>query len=220
MREIAIDGPAGAGKSTVAKAVAKKLEYNYLDTGAMYRAAAHYMLGRGISPTDAAAVISKLPDMDMAIEYSGGAQSVIVNGKDVTPFIRTPEISRGASDIAVIPEVRLRLVELQRGVSQKYDIVMDGRDIGTYVLPNADFKFFLTASARERARRRYLELKENNAEADIDVIEAEIIARDQNDMSREFAPLRQADDAVFVDTTDMDIDGVIDHIIKIVNGGS
>ncbi len=220
MREIAIDGPAGAGKSTVAKAVASRLKYNYLDTGAMYRAAAHYMLGQGIDPADAAAVNRKLPDMDMEIRYSDGVQSVIVNGEDVTPHIRTPEISRGASDIAVIPEVRLRLVELQRGVSQSYDIVMDGRDIGTYVLPDADFKFYLTASARERARRRFLELKEKQHDVDIDVIEAEIIARDENDMSREFAPLRQAQDAILVDTTNMDIAGVIEYIIEKVNGGS
>ncbi len=218
MKEIAIDGPAGAGKSTVAKAIAQKLRYNYLDTGAMYRAAAYYMVQRGIDPSDAAAVVPALPGMDMRIEYEGGAQRVIVNGEDVTPYIRTPEISRGSSAIAVIPEVRLRLVEIQRGVSKEYDIVMDGRDIGTYVLPHADYKFYLTASAAERAKRRWLELKETDPAADVKQIEQEIIARDKNDMGREFAPLKQAEDAVFVDTTHMGREQVIDYISGIVTG--
>jgi len=217
MKEIAIDGPAGAGKSTVAKAIAERLGYNYLDTGAMYRAAAYYMLENGIQPSDAEKVVAKLGDMRMRIEYNDGVQRVIVNGKDVTPFIRTPEISKGSSDIAVIPEVRHKLVDIQRGVSGDYDIVMDGRDIGTYVLPDADFKFYITASARERAKRRYLELKETDQTADLDRIEMEIIARDKTDMSREFAPLKQAEDAVYVDTTEMGREEVIGHIIKIIN---
>ncbi len=218
MKEIAIDGPAGAGKSTVAKAVAKKLGYNYLDTGAMYRAAAFYMIEQGIDPANAQLVVGHLPHMEMQIEYKDGVQSVLVNGKDVTAHIRTPQISRGASDIAVIPEVRIKLVEIQRGVSETYNIVMDGRDIGTYVLPHADYKFFLTASARERAKRRYLELKETDPNANIDSIEAEIIARDKNDSSRKFAPLKQAEDAIFVDTTAMSKEQVILHIVGIITG--
>lgn len=218
MKEIAIDGPAGAGKSTVAKAVAKKLGYNYLDTGAMYRAAAFYMIEQGIDPANAQLVVGHLPHMEMQIEYKDGVQSVLVNGKDVTAHIRTPQISRGASDIAVIPEVRIKLVEIQRGVSETYNIVMDGRDIATYVLPHADYKFFLTASARERAKRRYLELKETDPNANINSIEAEIIARDKNDSSRKFAPLKQAEDAIFVDTTAMSKEQVILHIVGIITG--
>ncbi|HBU12139.1 MAG TPA: (d)CMP kinase [Clostridiales bacterium] len=218
MKEIAIDGPAGAGKSTVAKALAQKLHYNYLDTGAMYRAAAYYMIGQGIDPSDAGRVVPALAAMDMRIEYDGGAQRVMVNGSDVTPHLRTPEISKGASDIAVIPEVRLKLVEIQRGVSKKYDIVMDGRDIGTYVLPNADFKFYVTASAKERARRRYLELKDTDPAADVDAIEREIIARDETDSKREFAPLKQAEDALFVDTTELDARQVIEYLTAVVTG--
>ncbi len=218
MKEIAIDGPAGAGKSTVAKAVAKKLGYNYLDTGAMYRAAAYYMINKGINPSDAEAVIAELPAMDMAIEYEHGMQKVVVEGEDVMPYIRTPQISRGSSDIAVIPEVRVRLVEIQRGVSEKYDIVMDGRDIGTYVLPDADHKFFLTASTGERARRRYLELVQKDPSADVVEIEKEIIARDKNDSSRSFAPLKQADDAMLIDTTDIMAEEVVDLMIETITG--
>lgn len=213
MKEIAIDGPAGAGKSTVAKAIAETLHYNYLDTGAMYRAAAYYMLENGIDPSDAAQVMQKLPEMDMKIEYdTDGAQSVIVNGKDVTPYIRSKEVTKGSSDIAVIPEVRVKLVEIQRGISKKYDIVMDGRDIGTYVLPNADFKFYLTASPRVRAERRYLEIKDQRPDVNVDAIEQEIIQRDANDKGRKFAPLAQAEDALLVDTTDMTKEQVIAYI--------
>ena len=144
--KIAIDGPAGAGKSTVARAVAEKLHINYLDTGAMYRAAAYAMLEKGIEPDRSQEVVQALPEMDMKVIYENGMQKVLIGGKDVTPFIRTPRISRGASDIAVIPELRLKLVELQREVADDYDVLMDVRDIGTYVLPDADFKFFMTPS--------------------------------------------------------------------------
>jgi cytidylate kinase len=182
----------------------------------MYRAAASYALERGVEPGDAPRVLELLPDMDLAVEYEDGAQRVIVNGEDVTPFIRTPRIARGASDIGVIPEVRLKLVDIQRGVSRRYDIVMDGRDIGTYVLPDADFKFYLTAGAPERARRRFLEEKEPGLT--LEQIEKEIAARDKTDMAREFAPLRQAEDAVLVDTTHLDAGGVIDRLIGIIIG--
>ena len=214
--KIAIDGPAGAGKSTVAKAVAERLHINYLDTGAMYRAAAYAMIRQGIEPGDAKTVIPALSSLIMSIVYEDRMQKVLVNGEDVTPYIRTSRISKGASDIAVIPEVRLKLVDLQREVASKYDIVMDGRDIGTYVLPDADKKFFLTASARERANRRYKELVESGQQADIDVIEQEIIARDKTDSTREFAPLRQAEDAILVDTTDMDREQSIKTILRYI----
>lgn len=217
--KIAIDGPAGAGKSTVAKAVAAKLHINYLDTGAMYRAAAYAMIGQGIEPDDAARVVPALDTLDMAIEYENGTQKVLVNGQDATPFLRTSRISKGASDIAVIPQVRLKLVEIQRMVANRYDVVMDGRDIGTYVLPDADKKYFVTASARERARRRYEEILASGEQADIDTIEQEIIARDKTDSTREFAPLRQAEDAILVDTTSMDKEQVIDWIIGDITGG-
>ncbi|MBC5647147.1 (d)CMP kinase [Christensenella tenuis] len=216
--KIAIDGPAGAGKSTVAKAVARKMKFNYLDTGAMYRAAAYAMIERGIEPSDREKVLSALPGLSMKIVYKGGSQKVLIDGRDVTPYIRTPQISKGASDIAVIPELRLKLVDLQREVANEYDVVMDGRDIGTYVLPDADFKFFITASPRERAKRRYLELKETVPDADIDQIERDIIARDKTDSTREFAPLRQAEDAVLVDTTDLNREQVIELVSGMISG--
>ncbi|WP_066647649.1 (d)CMP kinase [Christensenella timonensis] len=216
--KIAIDGPAGAGKSTVAKAIAAKLHMNYLDTGAMYRATAYAMIEEGIEPADAAKVVPALSKLDMAICYENGLQKVLVNGVDVTPYIRTSRISKGASDIAVIPEVRLKLVDIQREVANQYDIVMDGRDIGTYVLPDADKKYFITASAHERARRRCEEIRQSGQEADIDVIEREIVARDKTDSNREFAPLKQAEDAILVDTTDMDKERVIDWIIGDITG--
>lgn len=216
--KIAIDGPAGAGKSTVAKAIAQKLNINYLDTGAMYRAAAYAMLEKGIEPSDTAAVLPALKDLNMEIVYENRAQKVLADGIDVTPFIRTERISKGASDIAVIPEVRHKLVEIQRCVSQNYDIVMDGRDIGTYVLPDADFKFFITASSGERARRRFLEIHDKFPDVTIDQIEKDIIARDKTDSSREFAPLRQAEDAILVDTTNMGRDEVIQFVLETVTG--
>ncbi len=216
--KIAIDGPAGAGKSTVAKAVAKKLNLNYLDTGAMYRASAYAMIERGIEPVEQQKVIAALPSLDMKIIYENGEQRVLVGGQDVTSYIRTPRISKGASDIALIPELRIQLVELQRRVANEYDIVMDGRDIGTYVLPDADFKFFITASPRERASRRYLELKETTPDADIDQIEREIIARDKTDSEREFAPLKQAEDAILVDTTHLDRNQVIELVSAYITG--
>lgn len=216
--KIAIDGPAGAGKSTVAKAVAKKLNLNYLDTGAMYRASAYAMIERGIEPGAQQQVIASLPSLEMKIIYENGEQKVLISDQDITPYIRTPRISKGASDIAVIPELRIKLVELQRQVANEYDIVMDGRDIGTYVLPDADFKFFITASACERAKRRYLELKETTPDVDLDQIEREIIARDKTDSEREFAPLKQAEDAILVDTTSLDRDQVIDLVSAYITG--
>ena len=212
MLKIAIDGPAGAGKSTVAKLLAKELDINYMDTGAMYRAAAYYMLGRGIEPADRESVSAALADMNMEIVYDKGEQHVLINGVDVTPYLRTNEISSAASAIAAVPELRGVLTKIQRDTAEKFDIVMDGIDIGTCVLPNADVKVFITASSRERARRRLKDLGEGS----LDEIEAQIIQRDKNDSSRETAPLKQADDAEFIDTTDMSIEQVLQKLIDCV----
>jgi cytidylate kinase len=211
--KIALDGPAGAGKSTVAKLIAKKLGFNYLDTGAMYRAVAYAFLSRNIDVNNHEAVTAGLPDVDLKVEYLDGKQLLFINGRDVTPFIRTPEVSKGASDVAVIPDVRIKLVGLQRQVADQYDIVMDGRDIGTYVLPDADFKFYITASAAVRAQRRYLEIHEVRPDITVGQIEKDIIARDATDSNREFAPLRQAEDAVLVDTTNLSIEEVVAQIM-------
>ena len=197
MIQIAIDGPAGAGKSTVAKEVARRLGINYLDTGAMYRTIGLAVCRRGIT-----------------VRYTEQGQRVLANGEDLTDFLRTPEATKGSSDIAVIPAVRLELVAIQREVARKYDIVMDGRDIGTYVLPDAKAKFFVVASVEERAKRRYLELKKNGAERPLEQLEAEIAARDKTDTEREFAPLRQAADAILVDTTKLSIDEVVSLVIQ------
>ncbi len=211
--KIALDGPAGAGKSTVAKSIAKRLGFNYLDTGAMYRAVAYAFLSRNIDVNNHEAVTAGLPDVDLKVEYLDGRQLLFINGRDVTPFIRTPEVSKGASDVAVIPDVRIKLVGLQRQVADQYDIVMDGRDIGTYVLPDADFKFYITASAAVRAQRRYLEIHEARPDITVGQIEKDIIARDATDSNREFAPLRQAEDAVLVDTTNLSIEEVVAQIM-------
>ena len=216
--KIAMDGPAGAGKSTVAKEVAAKLELNYLDTGAMYRAVAYAFISRGIDVNDHESVLRLLPELDLRVEYAWDGQHIFIEEKDVTPFIRTPEVSKGASDVAVIPEVRKKLVRIQRDVSKKYNIVMDGRDIGTYVLPDADYKFFITATPRERAKRRYLEIKSKHPDITLDQIEKDIIARDETDTNRKFAPLRQAEDAMLIDTTTMGIKEVVALVLSVIRG--
>lgn len=215
--KIAIDGPAGAGKSTIAAKIAKDLGYHYLDTGAMYRAAAYYMMKNGIEIADEQAVNGALPLMDMEIYYDASGQHVLINNDDITSFIRTDEISRGASVIGTNPQVRNKLVDIQRKIADKYDIVMDGRDIGTYVLPDAEFKFYLTADVTERAKRRFLENNEHNNQS-LKEIEEEIKKRDYNDMNRKFAPLCKADDAVLIDTTSLTVDEVAKKISDIVNG--
>jgi cytidylate kinase len=211
---IAIDGPAGAGKSTVAKAIAKKLDIVYLDTGAMYRGAAYFALEKGISPSDADAVKKILPSLEMDIVYERGTQKVLVSGKDVTPYIREHKISMAASDISKIPEVRIKLVELQRAIAKKTPCVLDGRDIGTYVLPDAPYKFFLTAAPVERARRRHAELKDKGVEIGFDEVLNDIEARDKQDSSRSFAPLKAAEDAVIIDSTRMNAEEVLETILK------
>lgn len=211
---IAIDGPAGAGKSTIAKMVARHLNFIYVDTGAMYRALALYFLRNNISVADKEAIENACNYADVMIDYKDGEQQVILNGENVNSLIRTEEVGNMASASSVYPVVRLKLVELQRSMAKKADVVMDGREIGTFVLPEADLKIYLTASSKERARRRFIELKERGISADINEIEKDIIERDMRDMNREFAPLKQADDAILVDSSHMTVDEVKNTIIK------
>ena len=215
MINVAIDGPAGAGKSSIAKAVARDTGYIYTDTGALYRAVAYHALSRNISPDDSKAVTELLDGLEIKLEYRDGQQRVIADGNDVSDFIRTPEVSMGASKVSAVPEVRAFLFDLQKKMAAENNVIMDGRDIGTVVLPDAQLKIFLTASAEERARRRFAEL--NNKEGiSFESILADIIKRDENDMNRPVSPLKQAEDAVLVDTTEMTIDEVITLIKKMI----
>lgn len=215
MKSIAIDGPAGAGKSTIARKVAEKLSFIYVDTGAMYRSMALYFIRHDIAAQDEEKIAAACPDIDVSIVYQDGEQQVILNGENVNCLIRTEQVSMMTSDTSKYPVVREKLLSLQRGLAEKENVIMDGRDIGTCVLPNADVKIYLTASAAERARRRYKEQTERGVDCDIKEIERDIIARDEQDMNREVAPLRQAEDAVLVDSSDMTIDQVVDEIIRI-----
>lgn len=215
MKSIAIDGPAGAGKSTIARKVAEKLSFIYVDTGAMYRSMALYFIRHDIAAQDEEKIAAACPDIDVSIAYQDGEQQVILNGENVNGLIRTEQVSMMTSDTSKYPVVREKLLSLQRGLAEKENVIMDGRDIGTCVLPNADVKIYLTASAAERARRRYKEQTERGVDCDIKEIERDIIARDEQDMNREVAPLRQAEDAVLVDSSDMTIDQVVDEIICI-----
>ena len=215
MKSIAIDGPAGAGKSTIARKVAEKLSFIYVDTGAMYRSMALYFIRHDIAAQDEEKIAAACPDIDVSIAYQDGEQQVILNGENVYGLIRTEEVCMMTSDTSKYPVVREKLLSLQRGLAEKENVIMDGRDIGTCVLPNADVKIYLTASAAERARRRYKEQTERGVDCDIKEIERDIIARDEQDMNREVAPLRQAEDAVLVDSSDMTIDQVVDEIIRI-----
>lgn len=212
---IAIDGPAGAGKSTIAKKVASKLGYIYVDTGAMYRAMALYFIRLGVAPTETDKIDTMCADADISIEYQNGEQVVVLNGENVNGYIRTEEVGNMASSTSVNGNVRKKLVELQQKLAASTDVVMDGRDIGTVVLPNAEVKVFLTASSAVRAERRYKELQAKGVEADIKQIEADIIERDERDMTREISPLKQADDATFVDSSYMTIDEVVETIIDL-----
>lgn len=215
MKSIAIDGPAGAGKSTIARKVAEKLSFIYVDTGAMYRSMALYFIRHDIAAQDEEKIAATCPDIDVSIAYQDGEQQVILNGENVNGLIRTEQVSMMTSDTSKYPVVREKLLSLQRGLAEKENVIMDGRDIGTCVLPNADVKIYLTASAAERARRRYKEQTERGVDCDIKEIERDIIARDEQDMNRDVAPLRQAEDAVLVDSSDMTIDQVVDEIIRI-----
>lgn len=210
--KIAIDGPAGAGKSTIAKAVAKTLGFVYIDTGAMYRAIGLAAHRRGIDTTDAAAVSAILDEIEVSISHDARGQRVYLNKEDVSEEIRLPEISVAASHVAVIPAVRLKLVELQRKLAQQTDVIMDGRDIGTYVLPDAQLKIFLTADLAERARRRYAELTEKGVATTLDAVTENMAFRDKNDSGRDFAPLKPAQDSVMVDSTAMTLDETVEKI--------
>lgn len=206
---IAIDGPAGAGKSTIAKKLAVKLGCIYVDTGALYRTIAYSLLKSGKDYNDVATVVAHLPNISVNIAYKGDTQIVLLDGEDVSSFIRTPEVSNVASVTSAIPEVRAYLLGLQRRLAEENSVVMDGRDIATVVLPNAKVKIFLTASPEERARRRFVELKEKGIDANYEEVLADIKDRDYRDSHREIAPLKQADDAVLVDTTDKNLEQAV-----------
>lgn len=212
---IAIDGPAGAGKSTIARAVARKLQMVYVDTGAMYRAMALFMIREGVDADDADAIAAKCREANITICYENGEQVVYLNGENVNPYLRTEEVGNMASRTSPQPAVRVKLVELQQALAARTDCIMDGRDIGTCVLPNAQVKVYLTASSAVRAKRRYDELTAKGETCDIAKIQADIEERDYRDMHREQSPLRQADDAVLVDTSDMTIDEVITAILDL-----
>ena len=215
MLNIAIDGPSGAGKSTVAKMLAKNLGIVYLDTGAMYRGVAYYVLQKGVQPDDEAGVIPLLDGIEMDIVYENGQQKVVICGDDVTPYIREHNISMAASTVSA---VRIKLVELQRAIAAKTACVLDGRDIGSYVLPNAPYKFFMTATAEERAKRRHLELTEKGANISYQEVLSDIIARDYQDSNRAFAPLKATEDAIIIDTTELTPEQTIQFIMsKICN---
>ena len=209
---VAIDGPAGAGKSTVAKRVAKELGFIYVDTGAMYRALAVYFLKQGLKPEETERIASACKEAVVTISYEEGMQQVYLNGENVTSLLRTEEVGNMASVRSAVPEVRAQLLELQRELAKSQDVVMDGRDIGTNILPNAAVKVYLTASVETRAKRRYLELTEKGVACNLDEIAHDIEERDTRDMNREIAPLKQAEDAVYVDSSDMSIEEVVSAI--------
>ena len=212
---IAIDGHAGAGKRTIEKRLAKKLGFIYVDTGAMYRAMAYYFLQHNIDAKDENAIAAACPDVDVTITYENGEQQVLLNGENVNGVIRNEEVGNMASSTSVYPVVRKKLVELQRQLAKSADVIMDGRDIGTCVLPDAQVKIYLTASSATRAKRRYDELTEKGVSCDLAEIEKDIIDRDYRDMHRETSPLRQAEDAVLVDSSEMNIDEVVDAIYQV-----
>lgn len=216
MINVAIDGPAGAGKSTIARTVAARLGYIYVDTGALYRSVAWYVLSKGEKTDDKEVVPTLLPEINLTMDFIDGEQHVFVNGEDVSEAIRTPEVSMGASNVSALPPVRDFLFRLQKDLAEKHNVLMDGRDIGTVVLPDADVKIFLTASPEERAKRRVRQLEEKGNDADYDGILKEIIQRDYNDSHRETAPLKQADDAVLADTTKLNLEESVALIEKII----
>lgn len=214
MASIAIDGPAGAGKSTIAKLVAKELNAIYVDTGAMYRAIAIYFLRHELNPDIPEQVENACRNIEVSISYEDGVQQVWLNGENVTPLLRTEAVGNMASKSSAKQPVREKLLQLQRDMAVKYKVVMDGRDIGTNVLPNAEVKIYLTASSAERARRRYEELKQKGEDCNIEEIERDIIERDKQDMSRAIAPLKQADDAYYLDSSSLTIPEVVAEILK------
>lgn len=213
---VAIDGPAGAGKSTLAKILARELGFLYMDTGALYRTIGYAVLREGGDPADAAVVEARLPSLDIRLTHEADGQHVWLDGEDVNGEIRTPEVSRAASQVSALPAVRAYLLQLQRDTAASCDVIMDGRDIGTVVLPDAEVKVFLTASAEERARRRMLELEERGTPEPYAAILRAIQERDWNDTHRDAAPLRQAEDAVLLDTTALDFVQSEDALLHII----
>ena len=214
--KVAIDGPAGAGKSVVAKAAAKDLGFIYVDTGAMYRAIGLYVLRQGKKPSSAEDVVPLLPEIREELRFLDGEQHIFLNGEDVSALIRTEEVSMAASDVSAIPEVRAFLLQCQRELAEENDVIMDGRDIGTVVLPDAEVKIFMTAKPEIRARRRFLQLKEKGIEADLNDVLEELRQRDYNDSHRAAAPLRQAEDAVYLDNSDFTLQEDIDNMKRII----
>ena len=212
---LAIDGPAGAGKSTIAKRVAKELSFVYVDTGAMYRAMGIYFSDLGIAPEEQEKIEAACKDVKISISYENGEQQVLVNGKNVTSRLRAEAVGNMASKVSAIPAVRAALLDLQRDLAKAHDVLMDGRDIGTNVLPEAELKIYLTASVETRAERRYKELQEKGEKKDFSAIKEEIEKRDYQDMTRAIAPLKQAEDAVYLDTSHMNIDEVVEAIKKL-----
>ena len=215
-RSIAIDGPSGAGKSTLARALAKALGYLYVDTGAIYRTVGLQACRTGVDPEDRDGVVALLPGLDIRLGYGeDGVQRMFLNGEDVSQAIRQHEISRYASGVSALPEVRAFLLDRQRQLAAEQDVVMDGRDIGTVVLPQADVKIFLTAAPEARARRRWLELQQRGDQTDYETVLRDVIDRDEKDTNRATAPLRQAEDAVLADTTQLDLEQSLDLLISI-----
>lgn len=219
MLNIALDGPAGSGKSTVAKIIANKLNILYLDTGAMYRACALKCLLSGVDVKDESAVDNIMRDIDVRVEYKNGSQITLLDGKDVSADIRKPEVSMLASAVSAHRVVREKMVDLQRAVAKGMDCVLDGRDIGSNVLPDSKYKYYITADSKVRAERRYKELIERGTPVDFDKLHEEIILRDYNDSHREFAPLKQCDDAKLIDTSALTVDEVVQTILNDVKKG-
>lgn len=212
---VAIDGPAGAGKSTIAKKIAKEMGFIYVDTGAMYRALAVHFLKKGLKPEDTDEIKKACKDAVVSLQYEDGVQQVYLNGENVTTMLREEKVGNMASVSSAIGEVRAQLLELQREIARTNDVVMDGRDIGTHILPNANVKIYLTASVEERARRRFAELQEKGVACDLNEIAHDIAERDHRDMNREIAPLKQAEDAVLIDSSNMTIEEVVQAIISL-----
>lgn len=217
MINIAIDGPSGAGKSTIAKKAAAKLGYIYIDTGAMYRTVGLYLNHLGINiKAEKEKVINSLSGINIDIKYENGEQHIFLNGEDVSSLIRTPEISMAASDSGTVLEIREKMTHLQRNLAKNNNCIMDGRDIGTFVLPDADVKIFLTADVRVRAERRYRELTEKGEQVKFEDVLSGMVLRDKNDSTREFMPLKKADDAILIDTSDLSLDESVDAVIKCI----
>ena len=214
--KIALDGPSGSGKSTIAKRLSKELDILYLDTGAMYRATALKALKTGIAPKDENGVLGFIDTLNLEIKYENGSQQTYLDGENVSDKIREPQVSMAASDISSLKCVRLKMVEMQRKIAAETSCVLDGRDIGSYVLPDAEYKFYITAAVEVRAKRRYKELEEKGFTVDFDKLKKEIEERDYNDSHREFSPLVKAEDAIEIDTSNMDIEGVINAVMSYI----